>query len=89
MWRRLDDKYGKRQKLVDCIISDIKRLPECNNTQEQLLEMINTVEAANNDLNCIDANEELNNSTIISMIEQRMNRPMHDEWVKVIIHKPH
>ena len=89
MWRRLDDKYGKRQKLVDCIISDIKRLPECNNTQEQLLEMINTVEAANNDLNCIDANEELNNSTIISMIEQRMNRPMHDEWVKLIIHKPH
>ena len=30
MWRRLDQKYGTKQKLIDDIISDIKRLPQWN-----------------------------------------------------------
>ena len=79
MWRRLDQKYGTKQKLIDNIISDIKRLPQCTSNPQQLLRMINTIEAANNDLKCVNANEELNNATIISMIEQRMSTAMHDE----------
>ena len=50
MWRWLDDKYNKKQSLFDCMISDKERLLQCNNTQEQLLEMLNTIEAVGNNL---------------------------------------
>ena len=88
MWNRLDEKYGEKQKLIDSIIHEIKRLPEISNNPEGLLMMISTIEAANNDLRCVNSEEELNNSTIMSMIEQRMSTQMHDEWVKLVIKTP-
>ena len=27
MWKRLDEKYGTIQKLIDCILSDLKNMP--------------------------------------------------------------
>ena len=30
MWKRLDAKYGDLQKLLDAILADLKRLPDCN-----------------------------------------------------------
>ena len=88
MRTRLDTKYGTNQKLIDCIISNIKRLPESNNNAQSQLEMIRTIEAASNDLKCIDSVEDLNNSTVLSMVEQRMSNKMHDEWVKLAIKTP-
>ena len=89
MWNRLDEKFGAKQKLIDSIISDIKQLPEINNTPQQTLKMIHTIESANSDLKCVNSTDELNNAAIISMIEQRMNSSMHNEWVKLVINIPH
>ena len=50
--------------------------------------MIYTVEAANNDLMCIDSTAELNNSTIISMVEQQINLKMQDEWIQIALKIP-
>lgn len=88
MWHRLDTKYGTKQKLIDSIIVDIKRLPEENNSSHAVLEMIRVVEAANNDLRCIECTSELNNSAILSIIEKRMNAKMQDEWVQLAIKTP-
>lgn len=85
MWQRLDSKYGSKQKLIDSIISDFKQLPESNDSPAMLLKTIDVIEAAHNELECIDATEELNNSTILSMIEQRMTTKMHEEWVQIAI----
>ena len=88
MWCRLDAKYGSKQKLIDSILSEIERLSENNNSPESLLKMIYTVEAANNDLMRIDSTAELNNSTIISMVEQQINLKMQDEWIQIALKIP-
>ena len=47
--------------------------------------MIRLVEAANNDLKAINSSEELNNSTILSIIEGRMNPKMQNEWIQLAV----
>ena len=79
MWQRLDMKYGTVQKLIDCIMSDIKNLPKSNGDMGQVLKVIDLIETAYSDLNCIGATHELQNSTILSMIEKQMPSVMYDE----------
>ena len=83
MWERLDSKYGTIRKQIDCIMSDFKNLPVCNDPIDTL-KMINIVETAESDLKCIDAVTELENSTIISYIEESMSKPMFEHWARKI-----
>ena len=83
MWERLDAKYGTTKKLIDCILSDIKNMPNCENNQSTL-EMIKLTETAYADLQCLDALHELHNATILSAIEGRMTSSMLDEWVQLV-----
>ena len=83
MWARLDAKYGTIRKQIDCIMSDFKSLPECNDSRTTL-NMISVVETAEADLKCINASNELENSTIISFIEQSMSKSMFDHWAQKI-----
>ena len=85
MWQRLDLKYGAEQKLIDCIMFDIKNLPKSDNDPKTVLEIIRLIAAAHNDLKCINATNELRNSTILSLIEQHMPSVMYEEWVKLIV----
>ena len=87
MWRRLDMKYGNVGKLVDSILSDVKRLSSSSNRPEDTLKMINTVEKAWRDLKALGQATELYNSTTISIIEQAMSEQMKLEWVKMIASK--
>ena len=36
MWERLDEKYGTIRKQIDCIMSDFKSLPVCNDARSTL-----------------------------------------------------
>ena len=83
MWERLDSKYGTIRKQIDCIMSDFKSLPVCNDARSTL-NMINLVETAESDLKCINATTELENSTIISFIEESMSTPMFEHWARII-----
>ena len=84
MWKRLDEKYGAIHKQIDCIMNDIKNLPRCDDGINTL-KMIETVETAYSDLSCINAVDELQNSTIISLIEESMPTVMFKEWVKLAV----
>ena len=86
MWKRLDKKYGAVHKLIDCILSDIKNMPNCDN-RASTLDMIRLVETAHSNLQCIDALSELQNVMIISVIEKSMSPLMSDEWVKLVAGK--
>ena len=83
MWEQLDAKYGTIRKQIDCIMSDFKNLPVCNDARSTL-NMIHIVETAESDLKCIDATTELENSTIISFIEASMSTPMFEHWARKI-----
>ena len=63
IWKQLDKKYGDARKLVDAIMSEIKQMPTCSNSDDQrVLEMINT---ADRDLKRLDLEKEV--------IQQRSN----------------
>ena len=83
MWARLDAKYGTIRKQIDCIMSDFKNLPECNDSRTTL-NMISVVETTEADLKCINASNEFENSTIISFIERSMSKMMFDHWAQKI-----
>ena len=83
MWSRLDEKYGSLQKQIDHIMKDFKALPVCNDLSSTL-SMISLVEHAYADLECMNAANELNNSLIISEIENSMSSVMMNAWAEKI-----
>ena len=84
IWERLDRKYGNEDRIVDAILADIKHLRDNQNDDQTTLEMIKIIEKANNDLTRMNKRVEMQNSTIISIIEEKMSSEMYEEWVKEI-----
>ena len=87
MWERLDQKYGNTGKLVDAILSDVKRISLRDTSDTNVLQMINVVQKASRDLERLGEHAELRNSTSISIVEQAMTKEMKHEWVKLIASK--
>ena len=88
LWERLDEKYGDKGHLIDSIMSDIKCLKGSNdNENHATLELIKTIERAHRDLIRLGEGEQMDNATIISMIEQKLPERILDEWVKEISSK--
>ena len=85
MWNHLDKKYGDQGRLVDAIMSEVKCMPTCEGGDERaILNMINLIERAHRDLVLLGLKSEISNSTIASVIEQRMPREIKKEWIKVV-----
>ena len=85
LWERLDEKYGDKGHLIDAIMSDIKSLKLCNAENGQnTLQMIKTVEKAYRDLARLGESDQMDNATIISLIEQKLPERILDEWVKEV-----
>ena len=84
IWKRLDEKYGNKRKLIDCILADIKKLnAHKNETPSKTLEMINVIEKAYGDLKGLGMEIEMNNSTIVSFIEERLPPEIDMEWINI------
>ena len=88
IWKCLDKKYGEQTKLVDAIMSKIKRLGKCvDKDTKGTLEMINTIQRAHRDLRSMGLEKEISNSTIISIIEERLPEAVEREWIKIVTDK--
>ena len=84
IWKRLDQKYGNRRKLVDTILHDIKQLKLCNDEQpSKTLIMIEVLEKAHRDLKILGKEQEICNATIISSIEEKFPAEIEKEWIKL------
>ena len=89
VWARLDNKYGRPDKIVDAVLSDLKSLSRNGSGSSDQLKMIAIVEKAYRDLERINEEGEMQNSTIISIIEEAMSEQMQFEWVKLIASEHH
>ena len=88
VWARLDKKYGDEGKHIDAIMAEIKDAPICEEGDtEPLIQMINTIEKALRDLLRLGLEKEINNSIIVSMIEEKMPGELQKEWLKVVTGK--
>ena len=72
MWKRLDNKYNDESKLVDSIMAEIKQLTSDSGNPTEILQMIKVIERAHRDLKSLDLEDEISNSIIVSMIEERL-----------------
>ena len=82
MWDRLDENYGSSSKIVDFVLSNIKKLkpiPDGNNIK--FLELINTVESGWYDLKRLNKQAEIENVTVITLIEKLLPCNIMREWV--------
>ena len=86
VWTRLDNKYGRVDKIVEKVLSEIKSLPKTNST-ENVLKMVGIIERAHRDLKNLHMESEMQNSSVISDIEGAMSPQMRYEWVKLIASK--
>lgn len=89
IWKRLDKKYGDESKLVDAIMSEIKKLKlNKDGDPNATLDMINVIERAHRDLKSLGLEKEISNSTIVSMIEEKLPEDIEKEWIKLVTSKP-
>ena len=66
-------------------MSEVKEMPFFEDDDEQgILLMINTIEKAHRDLLLLGLESEISNSTIVSMIEQKMPKELNREWIKIV-----
>ena len=85
LWERLDEKYGDRGQLIDSIMADIKNLKVTSDSNDEgTLELIKVVEKAQRDLCRIREQDQMNNATIISVIEQKLPEEILNEWIKEV-----
>ena len=82
---RLDQKYGNRGRLIDNIMADIKLLHVCIDAYSlETLTLINVVEKAHRDLIRLGEESQMDNATIVSMIEQKLPDAIINEWIKLV-----
>lgn len=86
IWGRLDQRYGNKGRLVDTILAEVKSIQVCNDDESTLI-MIKIIERCYSELKFMKREAEMNNTTIISMIEEKMSLEMSTEWIKIITKK--
>ena len=84
IWARLDRRFGNQSRLIDVILSDVKNIDYCGDNDELTLKMIKTIERAYCDLKLMNKVSEMNNTTIMSTIEEKMPVEMAKEWLKIV-----
>ena len=66
-------------------MADVKSVSLCDDANPtQILSMINIIERAERDLNALGRSEEMNNSTIVSLIEGILPKSIEDDWLDVV-----
>jgi hypothetical protein len=81
MWDRLDDRYGRSTKIVDAIMYEIKQLKAVSEGDgSKFIHLVNTIERCYLDLSRISMQSEICNSTIVSLIEERLPTTIKSMW---------
>ena len=85
IWKKLELKYGDEGKLIDTILSEIKFLHPCSiDHPGGTLRMIEILERAQRDLQMLGMEKEISNSTIVSMIENRLPEEINEKWIEIV-----
>ena len=75
-------RYG--DKLFDLIMGEFKRMKRPGDKLSDMLLMINTVEKAHRDLQRLGKEHEIDNSRIVSMIEETLPPEIETKWMDLI-----
>ena len=80
MWKRLDEKYGEKTKLIDVVMTDLKRLkPLKNKDYVEFIKMVELIERGYRDLERLGLEAEMN-ATTVSMVEEKLPPDIKMKW---------
>ena len=82
LWNRLESKYGDIGKQVDAILADISKAPKGD--ASSALKMIKIVEKAHRDLSRMGRKSEMENGTMLALIEKKFPDEIRFEWISKI-----
>ena len=84
LWSRLNKRYGDKGKHIDAIMATVKNIPKYTEDDvAEIIHMINIIEKAHQNLLRLGFEKEINDSTIVSIIEERMPDSLKKEWIKL------
>ena len=82
MWQRLDERFGRASKLTDTVMFDIKLLkPITERDDKTFLHLVNSVEKGYMGLKAAKMESEISNTTIVSLIEEKLLKLIKRECV--------
>ena len=88
MWTRLDERYGDEGKIVEIVLNGIKHFrPIKENEERRLLAFIDIIEKASMELKYLGREPGIKNSTIISIIEEKLPDDLRKKWIERIYEK--
>jgi len=81
MWDRLESKYGRSSILIAEIMKEIKKLsPVKDGDNQSFIKLVNTIEGCYRDLVRIKKESEICNSTIVSLVEEKLPATICNMW---------
>ena len=81
MWRRLEERYGRTSIITRAILADIKQLtPVPDGDGAKFIKLVDTVEYCFRDLERINMESEISNSTIVGAIEDKLPPAIRSMW---------
>ena len=86
MLERLNERFGQKSKLADVIMNEIKHLRQVHDNDEKgFVKLVNVIENSYNDLERIEMEQEISNSTIVSLIEEKLPKFIKSQWCLEIV----
>ena len=80
---RLDEKYGRPEKVADLILYEIrKQNPIKEDDNKNFVRFVDTIENGYWDLERLSMGNEISNSVVISLIEEKLPKPIKHEWAR-------
>ena len=87
-WNRLDERYGRSSKLADAVMFDIKQLKVLSDGDDKkFLDLVNVIEKGYRDLKRANMEHELSNTTIVSLIEEKLPKLIKRKWYMAVSKK--
>jgi len=81
MWKRLDERYGRSSKIVDAIMYEIKQLKAVSDGDgSKFIQLVDVIEKCYLDLVRANMESEICNSTIVSLIEEKLPPTIKTMW---------
>ena len=81
IFKRLDDKFGDPSKITDSIICEIIRFKRIlDDDTKRIIDFINIIERAAHDLKSVKMESEINNTNVVSIIEQKLPKSLALNW---------
>ena len=85
MWKRLDEKYGGPSKLVDVGMYDIKKLRAIREGDDKrFIDLVDVVEKGYRDLLRLGIEQEMSNTSTVSIIEEKLPKDIRREWSREV-----